>query len=109
MNTRFFGSLIFFGLASGLFAEPELKSIFNGKDLTGWKAPKGKFKYVCSLIEGEMEELYDLTRDPDELNNLALKPRFDETLALYRVMATKELNRTKAPFAGNLPKPSTEH
>ena len=25
----------------GLFAEPELKPIFNGKDLTGWKAPKG--------------------------------------------------------------------
>jgi len=70
---------------------------------------KGKFKYVRNLIEGEMEELYDLTRDPDELNNLALKPRFDETLALYRGMATKELKRTKAPFAGNLPKPSTEH
>ena len=70
---------------------------------------KGKFKYVRNLIEGEMEELYDLTRDPDELNNLALKPRFDETLAQYRRMATKELKRTKAPFAGNLPKPSTEH
>ena len=56
-----------------------------------------------------MEELYDLTRDPDELNNLALKPRFDETLAQYRGMATKELKRTKAPFVDNLPKPSTEH
>ena len=41
MNTRFLSSLIFFGLATGLFAEPELKPIFNGKDLTGWKAPKG--------------------------------------------------------------------
>ena len=41
MNARFLSSLIFFGLALGLFAEPELKPIFNGKDLTGWKAPKG--------------------------------------------------------------------
>jgi len=41
MNTRLLGSLIFFGLALGIFAEPELKPIFNGKDLTGWKAPKG--------------------------------------------------------------------
>ena len=41
MNTRFLCSLLFFGLASGLLAEPKLKPIFNGKDLTGWKAPKG--------------------------------------------------------------------
>ena len=41
MNIRFLYSLLFCGLASGLFAEPELKPIFNGKDLTGWKAPKG--------------------------------------------------------------------
>ena len=41
MNTRFLSSLIFFGLASWLFAEPELKPIFNGKDLAGWRAPKG--------------------------------------------------------------------
>ena len=41
MNTRFLGSLIFFALASGLFAEPEMKSIFNGKDLSGWQPPKG--------------------------------------------------------------------
>ncbi len=41
MNTQFLYSLVFFGLASALFAEPKLKSIFNGKDLAGWKAPKG--------------------------------------------------------------------
>ena len=41
MNTRFLSSLFFFVLALGLFAKPELKPIFNGKDLNGWKAPKG--------------------------------------------------------------------
>ena len=56
MNTRLLGSLIFFGLALGLFAEPELKPIFNGKDLTGWKAPKenedaGWYKAVDGVLK----------------------------------------------------------
>ncbi|MED5586860.1 MAG: sulfatase-like hydrolase/transferase [Verrucomicrobiota bacterium] len=67
----------------------------------------GKFKYVRNLIEGEIEELYDLKGDPDELDNLALKADFKETLAQYRQMAIRELKRTKAPFVGNLPRPAT--
>ena len=68
---------------------------------------EGRFKYVRNLIEGEMEELYDLKGDPEELNNLALKADFKGTLAQYRQMAIRELKRTKAPFTGNLPRPST--
>ena len=60
-----------------------------------------------NLIEGEIEELYDLKGDPDELDNLALKADFKETLAQYRQMAIRELKRTKAPFVGNLPRPAT--
>ena len=41
MNTKLFGCVVFFCFAFGAFAEPKLKPIFNGKDLTGWKAPKG--------------------------------------------------------------------
>ncbi|SVD75377.1 uncharacterized protein METZ01_LOCUS428231, partial [marine metagenome] len=41
MNTKLLCCALFLGFASGLFAEPKLKPIFNGKDLTGWKAPKG--------------------------------------------------------------------
>ena len=41
MNTKLFGCVVFFCFAFGAFAEPKLKLIFNGKDLTGWKAPKG--------------------------------------------------------------------
>ena len=33
--------VVLFGFASGVFAQPILKPIFNGKDLTGWAAPKG--------------------------------------------------------------------
>ena len=29
------------GLAGGVFAEPKLKPIFNGKNLSGWEVPKG--------------------------------------------------------------------
>ena len=35
---------------------------------------EGRYKYIRNLIKGEMEELYDLQRDPEELVNLALKP-----------------------------------
>ena len=41
MNTKLLCCALFLGFAGGLFAEPKLKPIFNGKDLTGWKAPKG--------------------------------------------------------------------
>ena len=41
MNTKLFGCVVFFCFAFGAFAEPKLKPIFNGKDLTGWKVPKG--------------------------------------------------------------------
>ena len=41
MNTKLLCCVLFFGFAGGLFAEPKLKPIFNGKDLTEWKAPKG--------------------------------------------------------------------
>ena len=68
---------------------------------------EGRYKYVRNLIEGEVEELYDLKKDPEELNNLALKPRHAKQLAELRVKATKELRRTKAPFVETMPKPST--
>ena len=68
---------------------------------------EGRFKYVRNLIEGEMEELYDLKGDPEELDNLALQADFKGTLAQYRQMAIRELKRTKAPFTGSLPRPST--
>jgi hypothetical protein len=41
MQFKPFLFVILFGFASDVFAEPILKPIFNGKDLAGWKAPKG--------------------------------------------------------------------
>ena len=44
MNTKLFFCAVFLGFSADLIAEPKLKPIFNGKDLTGWNAPEGNEK-----------------------------------------------------------------
>ena len=41
MKSKFLFFIVFLGFASTLVAAPKLKSIFNGKDLSGWVVPKG--------------------------------------------------------------------
>ncbi len=97
-----------YGSATAKIPEVDDPRLYHGPGVPWYvMVAEGKFKYVRNLIEGEMEELYDLKGDPEELNNLALKPGFDQTLAQYREMAIRELKRTKAPFIGDLPKAST--
>jgi len=69
---------------------------------------EGRYKYVRNFIEGEVEELYDLERDPEELKNLALQLRHTKRLKAYRQKAIEELRRTQAPFVANMPRPSTQ-
>ncbi len=66
---------------------------------------QGRFKYIRSLVEGELDEFYDLQKDPDELTNQAKNPEFAEKIAEYRATLKAELNRTGAPFADHLPPP----
>jgi len=68
---------------------------------------EGRYKYVRNFIEGEVEELYDLKRDTEELKNLALQPRHAKRLKAYRGKAIEELRRTQAPFLADMPRPST--
>lgn len=64
---------------------------------------RDRFKYVRNLVEGETEELYDLEKDPEELQNLASSAKHQERLKQYRAETIQELQRTKAGFVDTLP------
>lgn len=68
----------------------------------------GKYKYIRYLIENEIEELYDLDADPEELTNLALSPDYRKLLVNLRNKSIKELKRTDAGFVDKLPTSKTE-
>jgi len=55
---------------------------------------QGKYKYIRTLVKDEIEELYDLQKDPRELNNLALDRRYHKVLAEFRRKLIEELKRT---------------
>ena len=54
-------------------------------------------------MAGELEELYDLKEDPDELRNLAVEKPHQKRLHELRAAAVAELKRTGAGFVNNLP------
>lgn len=68
---------------------------------------KGRMKHVRTLVEGEVEELYDLEKDPEELVNLALDPDRLEELRALRKATLAELRRTDAAMVDHLPGFST--
>ncbi|QDT11417.1 sulfatase-like hydrolase/transferase [Planctomycetes bacterium K23_9] len=63
----------------------------------------GKYKYIRTFVEGEMEEIYDLDADPEELTNLALQPEYNDLLNALRAKAIDELKRTDAKFSDAMP------
>jgi arylsulfatase A-like enzyme len=65
---------------------------------------RGQYKYVRNLIEGETEELYDLSNDPAELHNLVAEPAHRGRLEAFRQEAVEELRRTDAGFVESMPK-----
>lgn len=64
---------------------------------------QGRYKYIRNLVEGEVEELYDLKTDPEELTNLASRPRHQARLDAFRSATIAELKRTDAGMADRLP------
>ena len=80
------------------------KKLYHKSGVPWWSSiTKGKYKYIQTLVKGEIPELYDLEKDPAELNNLALKEEFKETISELRREMIKELKRTKVGFADSLP------
>jgi arylsulfatase A-like enzyme len=73
-------------------------------DVPRWVAIRyGKYKYIRYLLAGEMEEIYDVEADPQELTNLALMPDNKQLLTDLRAKTVAELRRTSAPFVDALP------
>lgn len=68
----------------------------------------GRYKYVRTFIEGEIEELYDLETDPEELTNLAQDAAHADRVKRMRAETVAELKRTDAGFADDLPKVAGE-
>lgn len=64
---------------------------------------QGRFKYIRYLKAGEIEELYDLDADPEELTNLAQTASRRPILERLRQATLDELRRTEAGFADQLP------
>ncbi len=63
----------------------------------------GRHKYIRTFIEGEVEELYDLESDPEELTNLAREQSRAGLVEKMRADTISELRRTGAGFADRLP------
>ena len=62
-----------------------------------------KYKYIRWLVPGEIEELYDIDSDPEELRNLAVESEYHALLADCRDKTVSELRRTDAGMVDNLP------
>ncbi|MHC4795094.1 MAG: sulfatase-like hydrolase/transferase [Planctomycetota bacterium] len=89
---------------------PQTDRALTEKSLTGgvpwwiflrWE----RYKYICTLVPDEIEELYDLKEDPSEMRNLALEADSRPLLIEYRDRMIKELTRTEAGLLKNLPAP----
>jgi arylsulfatase A-like enzyme len=82
---------------------PTDEHLYHG-DVARWVAIRyGKYKYVRTLLAGEMEEIYDVEADPQELTNLALRAEQRALLTDLRARCVAELRRTGAPFVDALP------
>lgn len=63
----------------------------------------GRMKYIRTMKAGEIEELYNIENDPEELANLALNEAFAGRLREMRAATIAELRRTGAGMVDNLP------
>ena len=63
-----------------------------------------RYKYIRNLLPGEVEELYDMKKDPEELVNLATRKKHLSLLRKLRVETIKELSKTDCAFAQKMPK-----
>ncbi|MBT3194557.1 MAG: sulfatase-like hydrolase/transferase [Verrucomicrobia bacterium] len=79
---------------------------FERRNLYAWMMMRdGKYKYIRHFKDNVIEEFYDLERDPDELNNLAVNPEYTAKLAELRDRAVEEFRKKDGDFVDHLPEP----
>ena len=93
-----------------LFGSDTQISMLPKSGIGGWVFYReDRYKYIRWLRENEIEELYDLDKDPEELYNLAVVSEYGDLLQEFRKKMEAELKRTAAPFADSLPAVKIRH
>ena len=78
LDQEFFIALVFTDCASAT-SRPNILFIYTDKH---------NYKYIMNLLETNIEELYDLETDPEELVNLAFHKDYRDTLAHMKRVVT---------------------
>lgn len=79
---------------------------YERRGLYAWMMMRdGKYKYIRHFKDNVIEELYDMGKDPDELNNLAVNPEYRERLTKLRSKAVEEFKKKDGDFVTYLPEP----
>jgi len=93
-----------YGSATNTIPGKDDSALYHGPGIPWYvMLARGNYKYVRTLVAGETEELYDISRDPAELINLAAEPKHQQRLRQMRQEAVEELRRTDAGFVDDLP------
>ena len=84
------------------------KKLYGSSGVPWWLSLNdGRYKYIRTLVPGEVEELYDLTSDPQELHNVAAAPDQRARLGAMRDQLIVELRRTRAGMFDHFPPVAT--
>lgn len=79
------------------------QSTDSGSDIPWWISyRKHNYKFIKYLLPGEIEELYDIDADPEELINLAFYPEYQVQLKQLKSEMLAELRRTHSPFVDQM-------
>ena len=65
---------------------------------------QGRYKYIRTLVDNEIEELYDIGSDPEELTNLAVGGEHGDQLKSLREATVAEMRRTGWKLVDQLPR-----
>lgn len=68
----------------------------------------GQYKYIRHMKKDTIEELYNMDKDAEELNNLAVNPEYRSLLKKLREKAVAEVRKKDGAFIDFLPEPKVQ-